>query len=37
MHTVKSSSGGQKDTMKSSLGEKNVYYKQWRHWVTLTN
>ena len=32
MHTVKSSLGGQKNNIKIKLGEKNVYYKQWRHW-----
>ena len=30
--TVKSSLGGQKNNIKIKLGEKNVYYKQWRHW-----
>ena len=31
IHTGKSSLGGQKNNIKSSLGEKNVYCKQWRH------
>ena len=30
IHTVKSTLGRQKNTIKSSLGETNAYYKQWR-------
>ena len=32
IHTVTSSLGGQKNNIKIKLGEKNVYYKQWRRW-----
>ena len=30
IHTVKSTLGRQKNTIKTSLGETNAYYKQWR-------